>query len=80
LRISTPFISEDERIVRAMHENKRKWIVKKNFMTSVGKASTNRSQVISNYVGATPSQFPLLHKFREVDKKKWVAPKNFVVV
>jgi hypothetical protein len=37
----------------------------------------NSNDFIPNYVTATPSESPLLFRFRDVSKDKWINPKGF---
>jgi hypothetical protein len=73
-------MSDNEKKIKEIQANKKKWLIPKGFNSHVGRATSTRHKLISNYVGLTPSQIPVLHRFREVDKKKWIAPKNFLVV
>ena len=52
--------------------SKKKWIDQKGFNNNVGKASVNRANFIKNYVRVTPSLPPLLYKFRQPQKNKWI--------
>jgi len=64
-----PYITpEDIRRVE-YRESKRRWIQPRSFYCSV----KTRPHFISNYVQATPSQVPLLHSYREIEKNKWLA-------
>lgn len=56
--------------------DKVNWINKKGFISSVGHYSS-KEHFLKNYVGMTPSLPPLLHKFRNVDKDKWITKKGF---
>ena len=33
---------------------------------------------IKNYVNETPSESPLIHKFREINKHRWISRKGFI--
>jgi hypothetical protein len=77
--ISTPYISEDEKMKIEFHENKKKWVAKKDFSKYVGKATISKPTFIENYVNKTPSEPPVNYQFREVRKEKWIAPTNFFV-
>ena len=79
MRISTPYISQQERYLKEYKENKKRWVVKTDFSKYVGPASINRANYIPNYVSKTPSQPPLAYQFRKISKEKWVAPKNFMI-
>ena len=73
-----PYLNPDERYYREKLLDKKKWLDKKGFMVSVGNYKMGGdSHFISNYVSATPSESPLCHNFREVNKDKWVNKKGF---
>lgn len=75
-----PYIDQYERFIINQKKNKLHWIDKKGFNQFASKATSNKindTTTIKNYVAGTPAQFPLLHKFREVHKEKWVGKKNF---
>ena len=71
-----PFMNPDEKYYKDLFNDKKNWISKKNFILSVGKYKM-KENFISNYVQKTPSEFPLNHKFRETNKKKWLIKKGF---
>ena len=63
-------------------ENKKRWIVNKNFDIFVGKASSihySHKYEIKNYVNRTPSLPPILHQFRPTHREKWISKRNFLV-
>ena len=73
-----PFLNPDEKYYREKLLDKKKWLDKKGFIVSVGNYKMGgNSHFISNYVSATPSESPLCHNFREVQKDKWVNKKGF---
>lgn len=77
IRNSSPYFSRDDRRYIDYMVNKQRWLTKKGFQSSVGNYSMiNRD--IKNYVQETPSESPLVHKFREVEKSKWMSRKGFV--
>jgi hypothetical protein len=47
------------------------------FYRAFGKASSLKRFEIENYVGKDPSEPPLLHRFRDVEKDKWVNGAGF---
>lgn len=64
---------EEEQIRRKEIESKKHWLNGKPFKTYFNKRTTNNDQnFIKNYVSADPSNPPLLHKFREESKDKWI--------
>jgi DNA-binding protein len=77
VRNSSPYVTEHEKKVLEEKNNKKKFLNKNGFITSVGNYSM-KPHYIENYVQQTPSEFPLNHKFREEDKEKWMTPKGFI--
>jgi len=71
VRNGSPYKSEEEKIIEEMKKSKIKWINKKGFMTYGCKHAKGYKE-IKNYVTADPSDPPVLHKFRVVDKNKWI--------
>ena len=69
-----PYMNEEEKYYRDKYLDKRNWINKNGFLPSIKKRNNN---FISNYVTATPSESPLLFRFRDVSKDKWINPKGF---
>jgi hypothetical protein len=63
----------DEEIRREEYkESKSKWITKCGFISHGPKHCTGY-RVIENYVGKDPSEPPILHNFRPVNKTKWIS-------
>ncbi|CAI2384980.1 unnamed protein product [Moneuplotes crassus] len=61
-------------------ERTKNWISERDFVTCFGKKSSRESaNFIPNYVSKAPSNPPILHKFREVKREKWVDNKGFVL-
>ncbi len=79
LRISTPYISDDDKLRLEYKQNKSIWIVNNDFSKYIGKATISKPTFIPNYVSMTPSDPPLSYQFREIKKEKWVAKKNFKI-
>ena len=76
--ISGPYMSEQEQINKEYKENKRKWICQKDFQRIFGrKSSQENSKYVPNYVSLAPSNPPILHKFREEDRQKWINNSGF---
>lgn len=73
----SPYLPDVEYVKLQNKENRKKWICPSNFNVYVGKATTNKSHIIKNYVGQTPSQPPVLYNFRTVQKKKWMNEQGF---
>ena len=74
---SFPFLNPDERYNREKYLDKKNWIDKKGFYLRVGNYKMG-DNFISNYVAATPSEPPLCHNFRDVQKNKWISKKGFI--
>ena len=70
-----PYMNAEEKYYRDKYLDKKNWLNKNGFLPYVNKKNSNN--FISNYVTATPSESPLLFKFRDVSKDKWINPKGF---
>ena len=75
---SFPFMSQEEKYIREKFLDKKNWLNKKGFLVSVGKYKM-KYNYIPNYVNATPSESPLLHKYRDVNKKRWINRNGFLI-
>lgn len=54
-------------------EDKKKWVnPNKPFIAFFDQATLKNQGYIPNYVAMAPSQSPLLHHFREEDKRRWL--------
>ena len=71
-----PYMNWDEKCIRERYLDKKNWLNKKGFLSSI--KVNNRENEIPNYVTATPSEPPLLYKYRNVSKDKWINPKGFL--
>ena len=77
---SSPYINFLHKEYLDKIENKKKWVCNKDFITSVGRAENNKNIfIIKNYVNITPSNSPLLYKFRNESKTKWMSKKGFIL-
>ena len=74
---SIPFMSQEEKHMRDVFLDKKNWLNKNGFIRSVGKYKM-KDNFIPNYVNASPSESPLLHKYRDVNKKKWINRIGFI--
>lgn len=73
IRNASPYISEEQLYRHEYLKSKQNWTSSKTFKGYFGKASSASSaNFIPNYVTITPSEPPLLHKFRNLDKGKWI--------
>ena len=70
-----PYMNAEEKYYREKYLDKKKWLNKNGFVSSVNKRKNEN--FIPNYVTATPSESPLLFHFRDVSKNKWINPKGF---
>ena len=76
IRNSSPYVADYELRVKKEKEDKKNWYDQKGFILSVGRYSM-KPTYIANYVTLTKSESPLNHKFRNVEKKKWMTEKGF---
>lgn len=59
-------------------QKKPHWLTQHGFHSSTGYDFCNKNTLkneVKNYVRLTPSEPPMLHKFREVDKSKHLTQK-----
>jgi hypothetical protein len=78
-RITVPYQSEEDKRLYEYSKDKQKWMDKKGFKLATSLFAARKLPVISNYVGASPSEPPVNYSFREIDKKRWVSKKGFRV-
>ena len=75
---ASPYISEEELYRKSQVQGKKRFVSSKNFKLFFGKATTsNNHNFIPNYVTITPSDPPLLHKFRAENRKEWMTTDQF---
>ena len=74
-----PFMSKEEKYYRDQFLDKKNWLDKSGFIVSVGKYKMKNNNFIPNYVTSTPSEPPLNHKYRDVDKTKWINKNGFIL-
>ncbi len=73
IRNASPYVSEEELYRKEYIQSKKNWVGQKSFKNYFGKASSSTSSnFIPNYVTITPSEPPILHKFRDLEREKWV--------
>ena len=70
--VGSPYKSPEQIKYEEYNISKRKWITTKGFIRHITKNSKDY-QMIKNYVTQDPSQPPILHEFREINKEKWVS-------
>ena len=71
-----PYLSNEQKYQREKYLDKKNWINKQGFI--IYSKINSKENYIPNYVGATPSESPLLFNFRNVSKNKWINPKGFL--
>jgi hypothetical protein len=72
-------MSDEDKFYRDQNDNKRRWIAKKDFYHYPGKSvSDNRFKKHPNYIFNSPYEPPANHKYREVEKVKWMDSKRFI--
>jgi len=76
VRTSGPYETAEERERREFLESKKNWVDKNNFKGTFKSGSDPK--FIPNYVTRDPSNPPVLHKFREENKTKWIGGNFFV--
>lgn len=77
--IPSPYRSIQDKELLERKVNKEQWVSPTNFNLFAGSPAEKSKRDIGNFVGGTPSEPPVIHKFREVNKDKWVSPTNFIV-
>ena len=73
---SSPYESLTTKTHRKDLENKSHWISEKDFNNKYNPKPA--TEFIETYVVRDPSQPPALHKFRNIDKKRWIGNDFFV--
>ena len=71
-----PYMNNEEKYQREKFLDKKNWINKHGFISYARDKS--KENFIPNYVMATPSESPLLFKYRDISKDKWIHPKGFL--
>lgn len=78
--ISMGSIEENKKFINInlMKPKKQFWLFPYGFKSQVGINYTNKNyKIIPNYVEATPSEPPVIHKFRDVSKDSWLDKNGF---
>lgn len=78
-RISSPYFTEEDLRHLDCYHNKEKWIDSKGFSLATSNNYISKLPLIKNFVMASPSNPPVLHKFRDVKKEKWINRQGFFV-
>eukprot|EP00826_Nyctotherus_ovalis_P013712 TRINITY_DN13745_c0_g4_i1.p2 TRINITY_DN13745_c0_g4~~TRINITY_DN13745_c0_g4_i1.p2 ORF type:complete len:246 (+),score=43.73 TRINITY_DN13745_c0_g4_i1:1180-1917(+) len=71
VRAGSAYKSREELVQEEYKRTKKKWITAKGFIPYGYK--NEEYKAIKNYVTQDPSEPPVLHNFRPVDKNKWIA-------
>lgn len=71
IRNSSPYVNEEQVKRQEFIESKKKWVDDRQFKSYFSKA-TKSDNFIPNYVTMTPSEPPILHKFRVVKREEWL--------
>lgn len=89
IRNSSVYISEEDARKKEILENKKKWLVDKDFKRVFGKNTESKKEkeefsLQYNYIENLNESIKgrkhysvLRHEFRSVDKSKWISNKNF---
>ena len=72
VNIGSPYKTKEELQNEEYKKSKEKWLTNKGFIAS-GDKNCKGYMIIENYVGKDPSEPQVLHKFREVNKSKWIS-------
>jgi hypothetical protein len=72
-------MSDEDKMNRDYRNNKKGWINKTDFYHYSGRGYSNRrfGKQPAAYVFNSPYQPPADFKYREIEKVKWVDPKNY---
>uniref|UniRef100_A0A7S3KB94 Uncharacterized protein n=1 Tax=Euplotes crassus TaxID=5936 RepID=A0A7S3KB94_EUPCR len=68
----SPYITEEDLKRKEYLQSKKGWISPETFRSYFSKA-TKSDNFIENYVTMTPSDPPILHKFRSAKKEDWLS-------
>ena len=71
-----PYLNNEQKYQREKYLDKKNWLNKQGFI--IYAKDKSKENFIPNYVGATPSESPLLFNFRNISKNKWINPKGFL--
>ena len=70
INIGSPYKTKEDISNEEYKRAKNKWITKNGFIAAI---RNSKEKYINNYVTKDPSEPPVLHKFRSVNKSKWVS-------
>jgi hypothetical protein len=81
---SSPYVSEEELRRKEYMESKKRWVSNKEFKSfhkgifynswfAYLFSASKQESFIPNYVTMTPSEPPILHKFKSVKKEDWLS-------
>ena len=72
IRNASPYMSREDVYNEDYKNSKQKWLTKNGFMRHASRHCRGY-KIIDNYVEKDPSDPPILHKFRAINKLKWIA-------
>eukprot|EP00831_Metopus_contortus_P079456 TRINITY_DN7906_c0_g1_i1.p1 TRINITY_DN7906_c0_g1~~TRINITY_DN7906_c0_g1_i1.p1 ORF type:complete len:512 (+),score=43.92 TRINITY_DN7906_c0_g1_i1:76-1611(+) len=72
VRVSGPYQTSEQTYLAECQRDKEKWITASGFHLYSSSKRNSAYKQIDNYVIQTPSQPPALHRFRSVDKGRWL--------
>lgn len=76
--IQNPYMDDYERIRIENIKNKDKYLFEKGFNVATGvKYMEKNLPIVKNYVNISPSEPPLNHKFRDINKPQWLDKEGF---
>jgi hypothetical protein len=75
VRISNPYISDEEKRIEEIKKNKKKWIISHDFV----RFNKVKDRDINNYVNLSKYS-PPYKEFRDIKKEKWIGKKDFYAV
>ena len=75
--VSNTYMGPEERRLHLAYLDKKNWICNKPFKVSVGNYGKGGDMYIKNYVARSKSEPPVIHKYRDVNKTRWITQKGF---
>ena len=75
IRNSSPYITE-ENLAQKLQEERKKYGTFKSYF-GVASTGLTKGNFIPNYVTITPSEPPILHKFRDENRENWIGEQNW---
>ena len=75
--VSNTYMGPEERRLHLAYLDKKNWICNIPFKVSVGNYSKGGETYIKNYVSMSKSEPPVIHKYRDINKRRWITQKGF---